>query len=622
MNGGEGEAALGMQLASGRAPTVDVIIATACREERGVTMDRALASLRAQAGVRVRPLIIVNGRSYHQPLFERLRADPRLQVHYIESGGFPMALSVGRTRVSAEFYAFLDDDDELLPDTLALRVAPMLRDPAIDVVAANGVRCARGREAMALDRLPRDTAEARELYLRDSWLASCGGLYRTSTVGGEFFDGRTAYFEWTMVALRLLLAHKRLAFLDIPVFRKYEGDDSVSWSPAYHRAYASFVEGLQSLPLPDDLRRRVERKLAPSFNSRSLLHFNAGELREAWRWHLKTLCAPRGWRHVPYTRRLALRTAARALRPEARAASRATGAPREPRVTVGMPVYNSEPHIAAAIESVLAQTFRDFQLIISDNASTDRSAAICAAYAARDSRVRLLRNPVNLGGNPNYRKVAEAACGEYFKWAASNDLIAPDYLERCIALLDARPDVVLAFGSTVLFEDEPEKGSPYDDRMDLQDDDPVVRFRKSFEGMRLNNVLNGVMRLGALRRSACLPDYMGSDNVLIAELALAGKIVQVPLTRFFRRLSRDSATQLQSHAEVRRHHYPTDRAGGFFQSWQFAAGCVRAVLTARLPIGARLHAAAYVARRIYWQLPQLGEDLREAWRFYVLRVRT
>ena len=283
-----------------------------------------------------------------------------------------------------------------------------------------------------------------------------------------------------------------------------------------------------------------------------------------------------------------------------------------------MPVYNSDPTLAAAIESVLGQTYTGFELIISDNASTDASWEICTRYAARDARIRLLRNAVNLGGNPNYRKVAVSARCEYFKWASSNDLLAPDYLARCIAALDRQPDAVLAFGATLLFEDDPARGIPYDDRMDFQDEDPVVRFRRCLEGMRLNNVVNGVVRLGVLRQTSLMADYMGSDNVLVAELALAGKFVRVPETRFYRRMSRQSATRLQSREEVHRHHYPTARIGGFFQAWQLAGGCVRAVLGARLSLAARLRTAAYVVRQLYWLSPDLGADVGEAFRFYVL----
>ncbi len=292
-----------------------------------------------------------------------------------------------------------------------------------------------------------------------------------------------------------------------------------------------------------------------------------------------------------------------------------------PRVAVGMPVYNAGKFLAAAIESILDQTFSDLELIVCDNASTDNSPSICERYALADGRVRFLRNPVNLGANPNYRRVANEAHSEYFKWASSNDLIDRDYIERCVLRLDGQPDAVAAFGQTVLFRDDPLAGVPYDDHLNLDVANPLVRFRRCVEEMGLNNALNGLIRTAALRRTSMLRDYLSSDNVLVAELALAGKIINVSETRFYRRMDPDSATPLQSAIEVRRHHYPTDRFGSFFQSFQLARGYMSAVLLSGLAPIPRARALAYVARQTYWRLPALAADVREAYRFYLRRSR-
>ena len=110
-----------------------------------------------------------------------------------------------------------------------------------------------------------------------------------------------------------------------------------------------------------------------------------------------------------------------------------------PRVSIGLPVYNGERFLVQAIESVLAQTFEDFELIVCDNASTDASGAIAQTYVERDSRVRYFRNASNLGAARNFNRTFELSRGEYFKWLAADDLIAPTYLERCLAALGPRP---------------------------------------------------------------------------------------------------------------------------------------------------------------------------------------
>ncbi len=119
-----------------------------------------------------------------------------------------------------------------------------------------------------------------------------------------------------------------------------------------------------------------------------------------------------------------------------------------PTLTIGMPVYNGAKYIAEAVESILAQTFRDFELIISDNASTDDTESICRAFAARDPRVTYRRNRQNVGLSANNNLLVPLARGRFFKWAPCDDVLRPEYLERCVAVLDADPNVVLVYPGT------------------------------------------------------------------------------------------------------------------------------------------------------------------------------
>src|SRR5215831_17134423 len=101
-----------------------------------------------------------------------------------------------------------------------------------------------------------------------------------------------------------------------------------------------------------------------------------------------------------------------------------------PVATIGIPVYNGEAYLEEAIRSALAQTADDLEVVISDNASTDRTAEICNDYAQQDSRVRYFRNPRNLGAAPNYNIVLANARGRYFKWLAHDDRISPSYVAK------------------------------------------------------------------------------------------------------------------------------------------------------------------------------------------------
>jgi glycosyltransferase involved in cell wall biosynthesis len=113
-----------------------------------------------------------------------------------------------------------------------------------------------------------------------------------------------------------------------------------------------------------------------------------------------------------------------------------------PTISIGMPVYNGLPHIQDAIESLLNQTFRDFEIVLSDNASTDGTTRLCEQYAANDRRIRYFRQTENLGALRNFNIVREAATCPYFMWAAADDFWQPRFLERCIKEFERNPDLV------------------------------------------------------------------------------------------------------------------------------------------------------------------------------------
>ena len=127
---------------------------------------------------------------------------------------------------------------------------------------------------------------------------------------------------------------------------------------------------------------------------------------------------------------------------------------RTPVMSVGLPVYNGERYLAETIDSLLEQTFCDFELIICDNASTDRTSEIARAYAANDSRVRYTRNARNVGVAANYQRALELSHGKYFRWAAATIYPLLELLATCIAILDRDPSVVLAYPKTTLIDAE------------------------------------------------------------------------------------------------------------------------------------------------------------------------
>ena len=221
-----------------------------------------------------------------------------------------------------------------------------------------------------------------------------------------------------------------------------------------------------------------------------------------------------------------------------------------PTVSIGLPVYNGEQFLAQALDSVLAQTVRDYELIISDNASTDRTAEICREYAARDPRIRYYRNANNMGAAFNYNRVFQLSRGEYFKWLADDDLCAPTFLERCLEMLEQRPDAILAYPKCQWID---ENGGLFEDgaaaaRSTPWPLNPAERFRHLLDEFTSNGghsaaiYVFGLLRASAVRRVHPMGDYKGADLGFLAELSLYGTFVEVPEYLTFLRAGSGSAS--------------------------------------------------------------------------------
>jgi glycosyltransferase involved in cell wall biosynthesis len=216
-----------------------------------------------------------------------------------------------------------------------------------------------------------------------------------------------------------------------------------------------------------------------------------------------------------------------------------------PRVSIGLAVYNGERYLEEALNAFLKQTFTDFELIISDNASTDRTEEICRSYAARDSRVHYYRSPRNMGVAHNYNRSVEMARAEYFRWATYDDLVAPTLLERCVDILDRYPDVVLAYPKTLNIDEHGKISGEYEDKFAFLDPKPHHRYRDLMIAVRnyLCNAEYGLMRRDALRKTAMEADYHSADRVLLSELVLHGKFYEIPERLYFHRLHPNMSLQ-------------------------------------------------------------------------------
>ena len=211
-----------------------------------------------------------------------------------------------------------------------------------------------------------------------------------------------------------------------------------------------------------------------------------------------------------------------------------------PRLSVGLPVYNGENYLAESIEALLGQSYEDFELIISDNASTDATADICRHYEKQDSRVSYFRQSRNIGLAPNHNFVVHKARGELIKWASNDDLYARDLLKRCMDALDEYPSVVLAHSWTAMIDGSGAVTRAAQYPLATASPRAPVRFRSMLFDSGGDDD-GGIMRKEVLLRTAMKESYHHADRTIIAELGLHGPFYQVPDWLYFRRDHPDRA---------------------------------------------------------------------------------
>jgi glycosyltransferase involved in cell wall biosynthesis len=249
-----------------------------------------------------------------------------------------------------------------------------------------------------------------------------------------------------------------------------------------------------------------------------------------------------------------------------------------------MPIYNGEPFLAETLESIVNQTFQDFELIISDNASCDGTEAICRDRMAEDPRIRYVRNATNLGAATNYNRVFELSSGRYFKWAAADDLCAPTFLEQCVAVLEERPEVVLCYPKTTIIDAHGNAVRNLEDGVSLCAAKVSERFHGAITTVSEGNAVFGLIRSDVLRQTALIGNYLASDRILLAQLTLYGPFYEIPERLFFRREHAHSSTK-QSIADQQEFFDPRTRGKISLITWrqqfQHLVSIGRAPLTLR-----------------------------------------
>lgn len=222
-----------------------------------------------------------------------------------------------------------------------------------------------------------------------------------------------------------------------------------------------------------------------------------------------------------------------------------------PRVSIGLPVYNGENFVGYAIQSVLSQTFADWELVISDNGSTDRTLEICERFASQDSRIKLHVSERNRGAAWNFNQVFHKSSGHYFRWLSHDDWLTPTALSECVAVMDARPELAICTTQTGALDeagyrilDNAEADSDFEcqgitEHSEMMrkrliiSDSIASRYRGVLLYSRRCNEIYGLVRRELFGSTQLHPSYCGGEKVLLAELAIHGPIHEILKPLFF-----------------------------------------------------------------------------------------
>lgn len=282
-----------------------------------------------------------------------------------------------------------------------------------------------------------------------------------------------------------------------------------------------------------------------------------------------------------------------------------------PRVSIGLPVYNGSRYLRAAIDSILGQSLSEFELVISDNASTDDTEHICRDYARKDSRVHYHRCAENVGAAKNFRRVFDLSTAPYFKWAAHDDLCAPTFLERCVAVLDSYPTVILCYTKSAFIDYLGQVIAEHDDGCYLTDPLASERVRKYFLDADPRCLPQfGVARRSVLEKTSLMAPYISADKILLLQLALQGAFFEVPDCLFFcRDHDEKGSRQFHDFSGVAGWYDPARGGRVQFPRWRLAYEFIKSIANARLNTSESMRCYIAVLKWCKWNHIQFVRDI-------------
>ncbi len=285
--------------------SIDVIIPTMATAERSAALLRAVDSIGTDRfEYKLRILVCVNGSLFDSTVIQALRSRKNVFVHQLATPSLPLAIAFGRSLVTSDFFCFLDDDDEYIENALLTRLKSLSGTPSVDFIVTNGIRRSLDGDFCVHDELSSVVLNPLKSLFHQNWLASCGALFRSSSIGQEFFDDYHDLAEWTWLAFCLCTARRKLGVVDVPTFIINDTQNSRSKSASYREGYIDMYMKMLSCDIPNDIRSAIKVRLSRAYHDLSFIALNNGDIQRSILFHIKSIRFIHGFKYLLYSRKI------------------------------------------------------------------------------------------------------------------------------------------------------------------------------------------------------------------------------------------------------------------------------------------------------------------------------
>lgn len=285
--------------------SLDVIVRTLADAARSKLLFRALESIQGQRGITARPIVIVNGQRFSDETLDALRRRPGIILHQEPQASMRVARAAGRKLVTAPFFAYLDDDDELIADALAAPLEWLESHPACDVLVNNGYFVSLDGAERESTHIAAHVDDPAMGLLDECWLSPGASLFRTASIPAEILNADWSHLEWTHLAFKLCAEHKRLQFMDVKTVRYNDTPGSMSKQVCHRETALDLLRAVRcDTRLPVEVRRKADRKYLRTLHNLVMTYWEQGNHARAWRCHLQSLRPPNTLKYLLFSRKL------------------------------------------------------------------------------------------------------------------------------------------------------------------------------------------------------------------------------------------------------------------------------------------------------------------------------